>query len=718
MISTEVGTVDFATLGHLGDAWTTAHCRVPDGFARGKPYVKADWQFWVHANRYRIREDATYVDPSVVAAMLEAIAGGSNEADQITNEDLPSLNQAFTYRRTMTVGPQKALALDTPIATPSGWTTMGEIQVGDEVFDEQGVPTRVLSKSPVWESDTYRVEFSDGATLVACKDHQWWVERRTPSGTYVEDRVRTEDLAGNLVDSHGARRFRVSNAMPLDLPAAALPVDPYTLGAWLGDGHSDDGRITGIDDGVFDRIEAAGFEVRRGAIAKRRQVIGLAKLLRVAGVLRNKHIPAVYLRSSAAQRWALLQGLMDTDGYADARQGKCEFTTTLPALRDGVLELLATLGVKPLCFAGEAKLNGRITGPKWRISFAARADMPVFGLTRKQDRLKPAGVGHAQYRHRRIVAVERTETVPTQCLTVAAESHVFLAGREMIPTCNTGKGPNSATEVAYEAAGPSVFAGFAEGGEIYRCEDNGCPCGWTYPYRPGMPMGMRHPSPLIQITATNEDQTDNIFRPLRSMIRLGPLKKLLAVREGFVRVLGMSGDDDLDRIDAVTASATGRLGNPISDAEQDEAGLYTKSNKLLSVASTQNRGAAGMGGRTHITTNAWDPTQNSYAQQQYESGADDLFVFYRNPDLEPSLLDKDQRPISFHTIANRRRIFQYVYEGSWWVNIDSIEAEARELMKTDPAQAERFFGNRLVQGGGAWLPDGWWSSAWAGHDAA
>lgn len=389
MISGEIGVVDFPTLGDLGDAWITRHCRVPDGFARGKPYVKADWQFWCHANRYRIREDAKYVDPAIIAEMLDSVAGGSNEV--ITSADVPLLNQAFIYRRTMTVGPQK-----------------------------------------------------------------------------------------------------------------------------------------------------------------------------------------------------------------------------------------------------------------------------------------------------------------------------------------TGKGPNTATEVAYESAGPSVFAGFAEGGEIYRCADNGCPCGWEYAYEPGQPMGMRHPSPLIQITATSEDQTDNIFRPLRAMIRLGPLQHLLAVREGFVRVLGLRDGnatgkelDDLDRIDAVTASANARLGNPISDAEQDEAGLYLKSNKLLGVADTQNRGAAGMGGRTHITTNAWDPTQSSYAQNTYEGAEDDVFVFYRDPDVVPELRGDDGRPLSFTSKANRRRIFEYVYEGSWWVNLDSIEAECADVMKRDPSQAERFFGNRRVKGAGSWLPPGLWESAYA-----
>lgn len=282
----------------------------------------------------------------------------------------------------------------------------------------------------------------------------------------------------------------------------------------------------------------------------------------------------------------------------------------------------------------------------------------------------------------------------------------------------TGKGPWSASQVAFEACGPSVFGGWAAGGEVYRCADFGCGCGWgedadlpnsdAFRFGAGEPMGIRHPSPLIQITATSEDQADNIYRPLRAMIQLGPLKQLLAVREGFIRILGMSGDDDLDRIDVVTASANSRLGNPISDAEHDEVGLYTKTNKMIAVAETQRRGAAGMGGRTHATTNAWDPSIGSYAQQVYESGSDDIFVFYRNPDLV--LKDKDGKALSYKRKDHRRKIHEYVYEGSWWVNLDSIEAEAVELMKTDPAQAERFFGNRIVAGSGTWFQLGEWDA--------
>ncbi len=265
----------------------------------------------------------------------------------------------------------------------------------------------------------------------------------------------------------------------------------------------------------------------------------------------------------------------------------------------------------------------------------------------------------------------------------------------------TGKGPASACVTCVEAVGPSTFGGWARAGELYRCEDHGCSCGWTYAYLKGEPKGIRHPSPLIQLTATSEDQVDNIYRPLTAMIRMGPLSELMKVREGFIRIVGRHDDPDLDRIDKVTSSAMSRLGNPISFAFQDESGLYTAANKMRKVAETQRRGAAGMGGRTIETTNAWDPAEQSVAQTTRESSAKDVFRFFRQPPAHLSYGDKRER----------RKIHQYVYQGSWWVDLDSIEAEAAELMETDRAQAERFFGNRLVAGQGSWLEDGVWAAA-------
>lgn len=265
----------------------------------------------------------------------------------------------------------------------------------------------------------------------------------------------------------------------------------------------------------------------------------------------------------------------------------------------------------------------------------------------------------------------------------------------------SGKGPWSATVVAIEAVGPSLFAGWADGSgdDGYACSDWGCGCGFEYAYEPGDPMGMPHPTPLIQLTATSEDQVDtNLYRPLRTMIKMGPLADLMLIREGFIR---LPGEDN--RIDIVTASANSRLGNPISFVLHDENGLYTKENKLLNVAQTQRRGVAGMDGRSMATTNAWDPASNSDAQRTWESQVKDVFKFFRQPPKE----------LKWGNRRDRRKILQHVYADSPWVTIPAIEAEANDLAESDPAQAERFFGNRLVSGGGQWLEEGLWEKAYA-----
>jgi hypothetical protein len=262
-----------------------------------------------------------------------------------------------------------------------------------------------------------------------------------------------------------------------------------------------------------------------------------------------------------------------------------------------------------------------------------------------------------------------------------------------------GKGPWSATTVLFEGGGPAVFDGWAGKDDGYACSDHGCGCGWEYAYQAGDAMGTRWPTPLIQLLATSEDQTDNVYRPLQAMVKLGPLGDLMRVGEEFTRI----GEDG--KIEVVTSSATARLGNPITFALQDETGIYTKTNKMLRVAETMRRGLSGMGGRSQETTNAWDPAEDSTAQRTAESQRPDIFRFHRLPPANLSYRDKRER----------RKIHQFVYAGSLvadggHIDLDSIEAEAAELIEKDPEQGERFFGNRLVQGLGAWLEDGLWDS--------
>ncbi|MFD5724665.1 hypothetical protein ACFWMT_01000 [Streptomyces sp. NPDC058368] len=265
---------------------------------------------------------------------------------------------------------------------------------------------------------------------------------------------------------------------------------------------------------------------------------------------------------------------------------------------------------------------------------------------------------------------------------------------QVVAPQKTGKGPWSATIVLAEAAGPVVFNGWAKGGERYRCSEHGCGCGWWYDYESGEPMGTPWPTPLIQLTATSEDQVANVYRPLRSMVRRGPLAAVMQTGEEFTRI----GDDG--RIDVVTSSALSRLGNPVNFVMQDETGLYNAANKLRRVAETQRRGAAGMGGRSMETTNGWDPSEKSVAQSTSEAKARDIFRYH----------PQAPKTLSYSNKRDRRKIHAIVYAGSSHVDLDAIEAEAAEIMEKDPAQAERFFGNRCVAGSASWLDPAKWAA--------
>lgn len=267
-----------------------------------------------------------------------------------------------------------------------------------------------------------------------------------------------------------------------------------------------------------------------------------------------------------------------------------------------------------------------------------------------------------------------------------------------------GKGPWLAKKTKGQAAGPVLFAGWAEGGEVYACEDHGCGCGWEYVYQTGEPMGRPWAKPLIQLLATSDDQVDNVYDPLKAMLRYGHDENLYTVGEEFTRL------PNDGKIESVTSSALSRLGNPIVFCGQDETGLYTDANKLRKVAETQRRGAGAMGGRSIETTNPFDPGEDSVAQRTWETKRPDVFRFWLNPDEEPSLRHEDGRPFSFWNKRERRKILVHVYQGITHIenNIGGIEAEALEIGEKDPGQAERFYGNRALSGHGVWMvPERW-----------
>ena len=257
-----------------------------------------------------------------------------------------------------------------------------------------------------------------------------------------------------------------------------------------------------------------------------------------------------------------------------------------------------------------------------------------------------------------------------------------------------GKSPWGAGFLLFEGAGPCLFAGWAKGGEFYHCSDHGCGCGWEYEYAPGEAMGVPRRKSLLGLLAFAETQTANVYDPLQTLIHNGPLGEFVKVREGYI------GLPNRGKIVPLTSKAKSKLGQPLTGALGDESGLYTPESGVLGTWQTMRRGVAAMQGRTVELTNPWDPMESSAAQRAFESTAKDIFRYYRKPPADLSYTNKRERA----------KIHRYVYADSPWVDPATIDAEAAELVETDPTQAERFFGNRLVQGLGAYLTEAGWDA--------
>jgi deoxycytidine triphosphate deaminase len=345
----------------------------------------------------------------------------------------------------------KALALDTQVPTPDGWRTIGDIEVGDEVFGPDGRPIPVVGVSDVMTGRECRsVVFSDGTTVIADADHRWeaWSNDDRRHGRVRV--VRTRDMEGNLRRGSGYR-FRIDQTMPAEYPEQDLPIDPYVLGVWLGDGTSTAAIVTSADPPILEELELAGYAVRKasgpiaylvgGAGHTRDAVTGrytrngsLSSRLRDLGLLGNKHIPEIYLRASVAQRHALLEGLMDTDGYVDTL-GRCDVTTVKYELACQYHELVSSLGYRSLVATKEAKLYGKPCG--WRHEVTFTPHRPVFRLPRKLARQRLTqrfNFGRA------IVDIQPAPSVPVRCIEVGSERGLFLITDSYIPTHNSSLG--------------------------------------------------------------------------------------------------------------------------------------------------------------------------------------------------------------------------------------------------------------------------------------
>lgn len=364
----------------------------------------------------------------------------------------------------------KAISLDTEIPTPNGWMQMRDIHIGDYVFGQDGKPSRVIAESEIFHKPMYEVVFDDGAIVKASEDHIWTVQtkdsrrtsryvcKRTPQKPELRSSdgwydLTTADMVSDFCkhrsDGKGIEyKYRVPITMPVEYEYKDLPIDPYTLGVWIGDGSKTSTEITCSDadkDEMIKNLTLCGHSCiwknkkdRTGAIYLDSQGKSkknpLRDKLRAIGVFNNKHIPDIYLQSSIEQRLALLQGLMDTDGYC-SKAGECEFTQKSRIIAEQVKELVCSLGLRCTIREKQATCNGKDAGIVYRVIFYTSKQMPCFRLQRKYDRLKDKLCPRMFAKS--IVDIRPIPVEDSKCIMIDNPSHLYLVGREYTATHNT-----------------------------------------------------------------------------------------------------------------------------------------------------------------------------------------------------------------------------------------------------------------------------------------
>jgi hypothetical protein len=328
---------------------------------------------------------------------------------------------------------------------------VGALDVGDELFDAEGRVCHVAGVGRLRKARAcFRITFDDGTLVVADRDHAWMVEERgkrmDPTWQWTMKAVTTAELI--------PKKHYIWRARPLELPDIDLPIHPYVLGVWLGDGTSESSAVTqGIVDAeeLRAQLTSVGCELKPNQNSSRADIATfsvrwLLPKLRSLGVLSNKHIPTRYLRSSLGQRLMLLQGLMDTDGSISEKLRVCEFTTILPSLRDGFAGLLPTLGIRAKCVVRPARYrqfpngNRYLVAEAFQFGFTCPEGLQVFRLPRKRALAEREWRRHARRTARHGIALVKPVSSPhVRHVVTSSQSHLCLVGAAMVPTHDSSR---------------------------------------------------------------------------------------------------------------------------------------------------------------------------------------------------------------------------------------------------------------------------------------
>ena len=350
----------------------------------------------------------------------------------------------------------KLCAHDTPVPTPTGWRLHGDLRPGDLVFGPDGQPTQVLAVSQEQRA-TMKVTTTRGQEIWCHPRHEWQVRNRRSRRW---ETLQTRELAAQPLHSgqlgrRGSRfLFQLPLVLPLQYQRQSLPMDPYSLGYWLGNGTAGKPLVTHDrhDLAPVAAMVQAGYAVsavhhHRSPRYERVQATSLAGLftrkghpsplrsdLLAAGVLHHKHIPEQFLRSALDQRLALLAGLIDSDGTVDCKSRVC-FSSTSPELAAGVLDLAEGLGFRPYrTEMPPCTSSSGVVGRKTVVTVGFQPTLPIpTRLARKAiSRLAPQ-------RRAAIARIDHDPASPRwgRCIQVDSDDGLYVVGRQLTVTHNS-----------------------------------------------------------------------------------------------------------------------------------------------------------------------------------------------------------------------------------------------------------------------------------------
>lgn len=347
----------------------------------------------------------------------------------------------------------KAQPVDEIVLTPTGWRAIGDIGIGDQVIGSSGQPIDVLGVYPQGERDAYRVTFSDGSSVECDLDHLWTVHTRSGEKTLPLRELVDSGLSYKRANGNRESKYWLPSLAPIQHPHRDdLLLDPYVLGALLGDGTFSQHYVgfSSVDDEIVDAVSAG---LPEGASLKKKTgtncdyyVHGgnglgrgihnpVVKALKDLGLMgcrsETKFIPERYLLAPVEDRVALLQGLLDTDGSANTL-GSVVFGTASSRLVDDFLALVRSLGG-----TGKVKVSETTHLDCYRVVPRFPKGFQPFRLTRKAERHAATNTKRTKYNLSRfITSVEPSRRVESVCILVDATDSLYVT-RDYLLTHNT-----------------------------------------------------------------------------------------------------------------------------------------------------------------------------------------------------------------------------------------------------------------------------------------